>query len=94
MAIRTTRKKVNFARPFILTGVEGVNPAGNYSVETQVDHVGFFSFRRAEQTSTWIRICRTPGVRGALQIVRIDPRDLAAALLKDGEGRAACPTIR
>ena len=89
MAIRTTRKKVTFKRPFILKGVKGVNPSGTYSVETRVDHVGLFSFRTAARTSTWIHICRTPGVRGVVQVARIDPLDLDAALRQDAEGRAA-----
>jgi hypothetical protein len=89
MAIRTTRKKVTFKKPFILKGIDGVNRSGIYSVETRVDHVGFFSFRKAGRTTTWIRICRTPGVRGVLQVVNIDPADLSAALLLDSEGRAA-----
>ena len=89
MAIRTTREKVTFKRPFILKGTEGVNPSGTYSVETRVDHVGFLSFRKAGRTTTWIRICRTPGVRGVIQVVNIDPADLSAALLQDSEGRAA-----
>jgi hypothetical protein len=89
MAIRTTRKKITFKKPFILKGIEGVNRSGTYSVETRVDHVGFFTFRKAARTTTWIRICRTPGVRGVIQVVNIDPADLSAALLLDSEGRAA-----
>lgn len=89
MAIRTTRKKVTFKRPFILKGIEGVNRSGTYSVETRVDHVGVFSFRKAGRTTTWIRVCRTPGVRGVVQTVKIDPADLSAALLLDAEGRFA-----
>jgi len=64
-------------------GLEGVQPSGTYSVETRKEHVGFFSFLNAKRTSTWIRVCRNPGIAGVLQVVNIDPLDLAAALMRD-----------
>jgi hypothetical protein len=74
---------VTFLRPFILDGLEGVQPSGTYSVETRQEDAGFFSFFKAKSTSTWIRVCRNPGISGVLQVVNIDPLDLAAALVRD-----------
>lgn len=83
MTIRIRAKRVSFKRPFVLKGLEGVQPSGTYSVETHEEHAGYFSFLNAKRTSTWIRICRNPGIAGVLQSVNIDPLDLAAGLIRD-----------
>lgn len=83
MTMRIHDKRVSFRRPFVLKGLEGVQPSGTYSVETHEEHARFFSFLNAKRTSTWIRICRNPGIAGVLQSVNIDPLDLAAALIRD-----------
>jgi hypothetical protein len=83
MTIRARNKRVTFIRPFVLKGLEGVQPSGTYSVETRQKDTGFFSFHKAKHTSTWIRICRNPGAGGVLQVVNIDPFDLQTALTRD-----------
>jgi hypothetical protein len=60
-----------------------VQPSGTYSVETRQEDAGFFSFLKANRTSTWIRVCRNPGIAGVLNMVKIDPLDLQAALVRD-----------
>ena len=35
---RTRRETVTFARPFSLRGIDGVQPAGTYTVETEEEH--------------------------------------------------------
>jgi hypothetical protein len=70
-------------RPFVLKGLDGPQPNGTYSVETRKERAGFFSFLKTKRTSTWIRISRTPGIAGVLQVVSIDPLDLQAALMRD-----------
>lgn len=83
MTMRARVKRVTFLRPFVLKGLEGVQPSGTYSVETREEHAGFFSFLYAKRTSTWIRICRNPGTGGVLQVVNIDPLDLQTAQMRD-----------
>ncbi len=83
MTMRAPDTRVTFTRPFVLKGLEGVQPAGTYGVETREERAGFFSFLYGKRTSTWIRVCRNPGIAGDLQIVNIDPLDLAAALMRD-----------
>ena len=83
MTMRAHDKRVTFMRPFALKGLEGMQPSGTYSVETHEDHAGFFSFLKAKRTSTWIRICRNPGIGGVLRMVNIDPFDLSDALIRD-----------
>jgi hypothetical protein len=70
-------------RPFVLKGLVGVQPSGTYSVETREVHTGFFSFFKAKRTSTCIRVCRNPGIAGVLQMVNINPFDLADAQTRD-----------
>lgn len=83
MTIRARNKRVTFMRPFTLEGLEGVHPCGTYSVETRDERTGPFSFLNGKRTSTWIRICRNPGIGGVLTMVNIDPLNLAAALSQD-----------
>jgi hypothetical protein len=83
MTLRASNKRVKFLKPFILEGLQGVQPSGTYSVETRDERTGLFSLFDAKRMSTWIRICRTPGIAGVLQIVNIDPLDLQAALVRD-----------
>lgn len=51
MTTRTTKAAVTFTRPFSLSGFDGEQPAGPYSVETDeelLDGVSFPAYRRTE----------------------------------------------
>jgi hypothetical protein len=85
MTMRSRIKRVTFKRPFVLKGLDGAQPPGTYSVETCDEHNRFLPFLRANRTSTWIRVCRNSGVGGVLQVININPIDLAAALIRDAE---------
>ena len=82
-------KRVTFSRPFVLVGMEGVQPPGTYSVETRQVQTCFFSFLGGRRTSTWIRVCKNHGTSGVLRVVNIDPCDLSAALARDAASPAA-----
>ena len=41
---RTSRRTVTFARPFSLRGIDGVQPAGTYVVETDEELIQGLSF--------------------------------------------------
>lgn len=83
MTMRTRTKRATFIQPFVLKGLEGVQPSGPYSVETREEPAGFFSFLRVKRTSTWIRVCRNHGVSGIHRTVNIDALNLATALTRD-----------
>ncbi len=85
MTTRAQSMRVTFLRTFVLKALEGVQPAGTYSVETRKEFNRFLPFVGTNRTSTWIRVCRNPGIGGVLQLVNIDPLDLAAALMRDSE---------
>lgn len=84
MFTRTSRVDVVFRRAFVLKGVEGLQPAGTYTVETEeelIDGLSFPAYRRI-----WTMITVQANGPGTLrQSVPIDPRDLAAALATDAQ---------
>jgi len=83
MPERTTRSSVTFLHPFALAGVDGVQPAGTYSIETveeTLDNLSFVAYRRV--STTIVLPCVGAPLRQK-QVVTVDPRDLEAALARD-----------
>jgi hypothetical protein len=87
MTTRTTTKTVTFGRPFALSGLDGVQPAGTYAVETDEELIASLSFTAYRRTATWLRL---PGRRegtepsaGFSEVVAIDPAELERALASD-----------
>jgi hypothetical protein len=79
MPERITRRSVTFLHPFSLVGVDGVQPAGTYTVETveePLENLSFIAYRRVSTTIV-LPSSTTPTVRR--QAVIIDPGDLEAA---------------
>ena len=79
METRTVRKTVTFTQPFALAGVDGIQPAGTYDVDTDeetIDDVSFIAWRRV---ATMIHLRKD----GAMQVYPIDPLALAASLVRD-----------
>ena len=56
MPLRTSRRTVTFRRPFALRGLEGVQPAGTYEVETDEELLEQLSFPVWHRTATTIRL--------------------------------------
>jgi len=83
MVERLTINSVEFAFPFVLSGMDGPQPAGTYEVQTveeQIDGLSFVAYRRV---STMITPCTGSKATNVRQITEIDPTDLAAALKRD-----------
>lgn len=84
MITRTQRTTSAFARPFLLKGVDRVLPPGTYEILTEEELIEGLSFPVYRRVSTVIFV---PGQIGSsLEMVTIDPLDLAAA-----QGRDAAP---
>jgi hypothetical protein len=80
---RTTLTTITFLRPFSLTDVEGVQPAGTYTVETidrTLDNLSFIAYRRV---STAIMLPAVGASARQRQTIFIDPLELAVALKQD-----------
>jgi hypothetical protein len=84
--MRTTRETVTFDHPFSLCAVDGVQPAGTYTVETDEDLIEGVSFLAYRRVATTIYLPLRCGGPGSLQAVRVDPRELDEA-----RGKAAPP---
>jgi hypothetical protein len=78
MTKRTTTKNVTFRRPFVLKGLDGIQAAGTYAVDTDEEMIeaSFIAFRTI---ATLIRVERG----GTIQVFAVDPVELNAALVLD-----------
>lgn len=79
MTTRSTSRIVVFTRPFGLSGIEGVLPAGKYEIQTDeesIDSVSFLAFRRV---ATLLSVHR----HGETQWHPVDGPELDAALFVD-----------
>ena len=79
MTTRVTSATVVFRHPFHLDGIDRVQPAGDYIVDTEEELADALSFPVWRRVSTVMRLTRL----GATEHVAIDPRALADALLGD-----------
>jgi hypothetical protein len=85
MPERTAHSSVTFLHPFSLVGLDGVQPAGTYTIETveeTLDNLSFVAYRRV---STTIVVPAVGIPTRQRQVVTIDPRDLEAAQKRDAE---------
>ncbi|MDB5409290.1 MAG: hypothetical protein JWL84_4202 [Rhodospirillales bacterium] len=82
MIMRTSSKTVTFTRPFLLSDIEGTQPAGNYTVETGEELLQALSFEAWRRVWTTIRLPARPG-GSAVEVVTIDPSALVVALAQD-----------
>jgi len=79
MSIRTTRKIVKFSNPFSVEGIDRVLPAGNYEVVTDEELIEGLSFPVYHRVATML----LAPTQSSIEMVTIDPVDLAAALERD-----------
>ena len=80
---RTTFTTITFLHPFSLTDVDGVQPAGTYTVETidrTLDNLSFIAYRRV---STAIMLPAVGASARQRQTIFIDPLELAVILKQD-----------
>ncbi len=82
-APRTSRESVTFARPFSLRGLDGVQPAGTYVVETEEELIEGLSFPAYRRVATVMLLPSGAGGTAWRQIAAVDPAELRAALERD-----------
>ena len=83
MIQRTTTRTVTFAHPFTLSGVDEVQPAGSYTVETDEELIQTLSFPAYRSTGTWLRLPSQGRLATSTHAVKLTPVELEAALAKD-----------
>jgi hypothetical protein len=87
MTMRTQRTMSAFAQPFLLKGVDRVLPPGTYEIVTEEELIDGLSFPVYRRVSTVIFV---PGqVGSSIEMVPIDPLDLAAAHERDAAAQDA-----
>jgi hypothetical protein len=83
MTMRTSQKTVTFRRPFSLSGMDRVQPAGTYIVETSEELIEGVSFPAWRRTATAILLRPRAGTSGPVEALGIDPLELEAAQESD-----------
>jgi hypothetical protein len=79
MNTRTTTKMVTFWHPFHLDGIEGLQPPGHYTVDTDEQLIASSTrpaWRRVATTITLVR-------GGTAQAHSVNPVDLESSLMRD-----------
>lgn len=79
MFTRTKTRTVHFDRPFALSGLDGLQPTGDYQVQDDEEQITGISWLAYRRTATLIEI--TVGQKRSL--VTIDSDELDAAIERD-----------
>jgi hypothetical protein len=83
MTVRTSHKTVTFIQPFSLSGIDAVQAAGTYTVETDKELLPGLSFPSWRRIATLIFLPSRPGGTFVEQVAQIDPLELEAAQERD-----------
>lgn len=83
MSTRTSDDTVTFLHPFRLSGVDELQPAGRYVVETDEEPLPTVSLPAYRRLSTFIHLAGRPDSNELARVVDVDPAELAAALARD-----------
>ena len=84
MTVRTSQRTVTFSRPFSLSGLDEVQAAGTYTVQTHEELLPNLSFLAWRRVATLIFLPTRPGGAFVEQLVDVDPLELEAAQARDG----------
>ena len=77
--MRTTRESMTFDRPFSISALDEIQPAGTYTVAIDEELIEGLSFLAYRRVATTIYLPLRSGT-GSLQAVTVDPRELTTAL--------------
>jgi len=83
MTIRTTTRTVAFRRPFTLSGLDRVQPAGTYTVETDKELLDTMSISAYRRIVPLTRLHPYPANPRIFETVSVDPEELDAAVVRD-----------
>ena len=77
---RTLSRLVVFRRPFVLSGLDPLQPAGTYRVDTDEEQLDTLTVVAWRRTATVIQLERA----GITVHLAVDPTELHEALMRDG----------
>lgn len=81
--MRSKSKPVTFSYPFALRGLDGIQPAGTYLVDTEEEEITGLSFLAWTRVATLIHLPALGIPSAQEQVVTINPKDLAEAQERD-----------
>jgi hypothetical protein len=84
--MRTTQHYVVFQRPFMVRGMDKIEPPGTYLIVTDDEEIAGLSFQAWRRASTAIRLPAEEFLAAQEQYTTIDAEDLIAAKARDVEG--------
>jgi hypothetical protein len=87
--MRSTRDTITFDHPFMLAGLDGLQPSGTYTVITEEEEIPGLSFIAWRRVATQICLPAIGVASGKEQVVTVDPQDLMKARKRDDEGQGA-----
>jgi len=90
MLTRTSHSQVTFRRPFQLSGMDALAPAGTYAIDVEEERLDTLTVEAWRQTAVILQI-RAAGVTEHLAI---DPQELREAMERDGDDPAMAPNTR
>jgi hypothetical protein len=82
---RTIQAVVHFSAPFVLRGLDGVHPAGDYDVDHDEQLIDGMSWQAWRRVATYIHLPARAANGPIAQLLAIDPADLDCALRRDQE---------
>ena len=94
MTMRTSHKTVTFTQPFSLNGIDEVQAAGTYTVETNEEPLQGVSFPAYRRMETLIFLPSRPGGALVERGVNIDPLELEAAQKRESARHAMAGVAR
>ena len=80
MTVRTSCMSVTFTRPFAVIGMDEMQPAGTYTIETDEELLEGLSFPAYRRIATSIFLPAQPGGLILGQVAQIDRGEVDAAL--------------
>ena|SRR5579862_2786942 len=80
LVTRTRSQLVVFCRPFVLSGLESLQPAGTYRVDTDEEQLDTLTVAAWRRTATVVQLERG----GITTHFAVDPAELHEALMRDG----------
>ncbi len=85
MTTRTITSFVNFKHAFLLPGMEGAHPAGQYRLETDEEQIDGLSFTAYRRVASRLHLDKDPYRPGFAQDLTVEPSDLQQALDMDAQ---------
>ncbi len=74
--MRTTRHTVTFDRPFALSALDEVQPAGSYEIDVDEELIEGLSFLAYRRVATTIYLPLRANGAGSVQAIRVQPGEL------------------